>query len=111
MLSKHSQNPNILSKNPNQWDVLVWQWYTLDQQQKHTQTNANDDKRRGTTKRLEYQQGMTKWQQMITWCKKGMLETLGALGWTWKLSFQAIGGTKMLRVEGIGYDVKGHQGN
>jgi hypothetical protein len=54
---------------------------------------------------------MTKWQQMITWCKKGMLETLGALGWTWKLSFQAIGGTKMLRVEGIGYDVKGHQGN
>jgi hypothetical protein len=23
--------------------------------------------------------------------------------------FQAIGGTKMLRVEGIGYNVKGHQ--
>jgi hypothetical protein len=40
-----------------------------------------------------------------------MLETLGALHCTWKLSFQATWGTKMLRVEGIGYDVKGHQGN
>ncbi len=79
---------------------MIYTWLTT----KTCPNNANDDKRWGTTKRLE-------WQQMITWCKKGMLETLGALGWTWKLSFQAIGDTKMLRVEGVGYDVKGHQGN
>jgi hypothetical protein len=87
--------------------TMIYTWSTT----KTHPNNANDDKRWGTTKRLECQQGMTKWQQMITWCKKGMLETLGALGWTWKLSFRATRGIKMLKVEGVGYDVKGHKGN
>jgi hypothetical protein len=30
--------------------------------------NVDDDKRWGTTKRQEWQQGMTKWQQVITRC-------------------------------------------
>lgn len=69
--------------------------------------NTKDDDIWKTTKSWKCQQGMT--TQIIIEVLKRVVEKLGALGWTWKYLFWAIGGIKTFRVESIGDNAKGHQ--
>jgi hypothetical protein len=73
-------------------NLLIQGWPTLGQQQKHTWTIP-------IMMKSEQQQNGNQQQKVV---KKGMLET-------WFLSFQAIGGIKMLKVEDARYNNSVHQ--
>jgi hypothetical protein len=70
--------------------------------------NTKNDKRCGTQKTQEFEQEMTKWQQSIARVSKKNTQNIKDIKLNMNILW-AIGGTKTLRVEGIGYDVGGHQ--
>ncbi len=71
--------------------------------------NTKDDGRWRTIKRWECWQGMTKWQQMITWVSNRDIQNTKSTMLDTNIFFSSNRGHEMSRAEGIGHDVGGYQ--